>query len=315
MISAELAEKTPALLDLLAGALVVARPRLALVELTKIFLPTTSRAPGIHPSAVVDESANIHPSAHIGPWVCIEADVSVGENSILVSQITVQSKACIGSDCLLHPGTRIGPRVEIGDRVIIQSNACIGADGFSYATAQRSSAESVRSGEGLTASEKPPQQLRIESLGNVILEDDVEIGACTTIDLATLGETRIKRGTKIDNLVQIGHNNIIGEDSLVCAQVGIAGSCTIGDGVILAGQVGIADHLKIGDRSVLMAKTGVIQHIEAGSILFGYPSRPHKDALRAFANVSRLGEMKKELRALKKELADLKRASQANPDT
>jgi UDP-3-O-[3-hydroxymyristoyl] glucosamine N-acyltransferase len=200
---------------------------------------------------------------------------------------------------------RIGPRVRIGNRVILQSNACIGADGFSYTTQQESKADTVRAGKGIDDAIKTLPQLRIESLGTVILEDDVECGACTTIDLATLGNTIVKRGTKIDNLVQIGHNDTIGEDCLICSQVGIAGSTQVGDGSILAGQVGIADHLKIGEHSVLMAKTGVIQDVEPKSILFGYPSLPHRDALRAHAQVKRLGDMRRELRDLRKRVAEL----------
>ncbi|MEM7145784.1 MAG: UDP-3-O-(3-hydroxymyristoyl)glucosamine N-acyltransferase [Verrucomicrobiota bacterium] len=304
VIAKEVAEKCPALLDRLSGALLVERPRLALVELNRLFLPRPKRSQGIHPSAVVDESARVDPTARIGPHVCIAENVTIGPNCILSSNISVQHDAKIGADCLFHPGVRIGPRVQIGDRVIIQSNTCVGADGFSYVTEEENSAETVRAGRGIDGKEFSQKQLRIESLGTVILEDDVEVGAGTTIDLATLGATIVRRGTKIDNLVQIGHNNIIGEDCLVCAQVGIAGSCKIGDGVILAGQVGIADHLTIGERSVLMAKTGVIQDIEAGSILFGYPSLPHRKALRAHALIQKLGDMKREIRELRRRLDD-----------
>ncbi|MEM9280338.1 MAG: UDP-3-O-(3-hydroxymyristoyl)glucosamine N-acyltransferase [Verrucomicrobiota bacterium] len=305
VLAESVAEKCPALLDRLAGALLVRRPRLALVELNSIFLPDQEHKTGIHPSAVVHESATIDPTASIGPFVCIAKNVRIGPNSILTSQISIQQDASLGSDCLIHPGVRIGPRVQIGHRVIIQSNACIGSDGFSYVTPQENSAESVRDGRGLDGMEFSQPQLRIESLGNVVLEDDVDVGAGTTIDLATLGSTIVRRGTKIDNLVQIGHNNTIGEDCVICAQVGIAGSCKIGDGAILAGQVGIADHLTIGERSVLMAKTGVIKNIEADSILFGYPSMPHRDALRAHALIQKLGDMNREIRRLQKRVDEL----------
>jgi UDP-3-O-[3-hydroxymyristoyl] glucosamine N-acyltransferase len=305
VISEEIAEKSPALLDRLSGALLVQRPRLALAELNRIFLPIPPRLPGIHPTAIVDESAEIDPTAFIGPYVCIEAEVRIGANSVLTSQITVQRSAVIGADCLLHPGVRIGPRVRMGDRIIIQSNACIGVDGFSYATPEESAAEAVRAGRGLDEVENPPRHLRIESLGCVVLEDDVEIGAGTTVDLATLGETRVKKGTKIDNLVQIGHNNTVGENCLVCAQVGIGGSSQVGDNSILAGQAGIADHLTIGEHSILMAKTGVIQDVEPKSILFGYPSLPHRDAMRAHALIKRLGDMQRDLRKLRKQVAAL----------
>jgi UDP-3-O-[3-hydroxymyristoyl] glucosamine N-acyltransferase len=308
VLSEDLARKGHAILDRISGALLVDRPRLALVDLNRIFLPVPQRPPGIHATAVIHESATIDPSASIGPYVCIDANVHIGANTVLVSQITVQPDAAIGADCILHPGVRIGPRVCLGDRVIIQSNACIGSDGFSYATREESAPETVRAGKGLNTVSKPPRQHRIESLGTVILEDDVEVGAGTTIDLATLGKTLIKRGTKIDNLVQIGHNNTVGEHCLICSQVGIAGSSQVGDGAVLAGQVGIADHLKIGERSVLMAKAGVIQDVEPDSILFGYPSMPHRDALRAHAQIKRLGDMQRELRELRKELARLKAA-------
>ena len=305
VVSEEAADRLPALLERLKGVLVVERPRHALVFLNRIFAPPPFAEPGINASAFVHETAQVDPSASVGPNVTIAPHVRIGPNSRILSNATVREHAVIGANCLIHPGVRVGPRVRIGDRVIIKPNACIGSDGFSFASEETSQFEFARSGKGIDNSSPILKQERIDSNGTVVLEDDVEIGACSTIDLATLGECRIKKGTKIDNLVQIGHNNTIGEDCLICAQVGVAGSCKIGDGVVLAGQVGVGDHITIGDRSIMLGGAEVIRSVEPGQIYYGAPAQPHREAMRTQAHLRHLGEMRKEIRELKKTVASL----------
>jgi UDP-3-O-[3-hydroxymyristoyl] glucosamine N-acyltransferase len=300
VVSEEAADRLPALLDRLAGVLLVERPRFALVALNRIFAPPPYADPGINPSAFVHESAQIDPTASIGANVTVTPNVRIGPRSRILSNVTIRENAVVGADCLLHPGVRIGPRVRIGDRVIINPNACIGSDGFSFATEETSQLEFARTGKGINNSSDILIQERIDSNGTVVLEDDVEVGACTTVDLATLGECRIKRGTKIDNLVQIGHNNNIGENCLICAQVGIAGSCEIGDGVVLAGQVGVGDHLTIGDRSIMLGGADVTRSVDAACIYYGAPAQPYRDAMRTQVSLKHLGAMRKELRELRK---------------
>ncbi|MEM8955621.1 MAG: UDP-3-O-(3-hydroxymyristoyl)glucosamine N-acyltransferase [Verrucomicrobiota bacterium] len=300
VVSKEAAERLPALLERLEGVLVVERPRFALVTLNRIFAPPPYADPGIHPSAFVHESAEVDPSASIGPNVTIAPKVTIGPNTRVLSNVTIRESAQVGADCLLHPGVRIGPRVRIGNRVIIKPNACIGSDGFSFASEETSQFEFAKSGKGIDADSDILRQERIDSNGTVVLEDDVEVGASSTVDLATIGESRIKQGTKIDNLVQIGHNNSIGENCLICAQVGIAGSCKIGDGVVLAGQVGVADHITIGDRSIVLGGADVIRNVEPGSLQYGAPARPYKEALREHASLRHIAAMRKELRELRK---------------
>jgi UDP-3-O-[3-hydroxymyristoyl] glucosamine N-acyltransferase len=300
VVSEEAAERLPALLERLAGILVVKRPRFALVALTQIFSSPAYAEIGIHESAVVHESAQVDPSASIGPHVTIGPRVIIGSNTRVLANASIRENAVVGADCLLHPGVRIGPRVRLGDRVIIKPNACIGSDGFSFATEETSQFEFFRTGKGIDKTSEVLRQERIGSNGTVVIEDDVEIGACSTVDLATLGECRIKRGTKVDNLVHIAHNATIGEDCLICAQVGVAGSCKIGDGVVLAGQVGVGDHLTIGDRSIMLGGAEVTRSVEEAAIYYGAPAQPYRDAMRTHASLRRLGEMRKELRELRK---------------
>ena len=201
----------------------------------------------------------------------------IGAGTRLVSHVSVGAGVSIGENCLFHAGVCIGDAVQIGHRVILQPNAVIGADGFSYVTASVGSVESARSGGKVSA--QNTEILRINSAGTVVLEDDVEIGANSCVDRATLGETRIRRGTKLDNQVQIGHNITMGENCLVAAQVGIAGSTIIGDRVVMGGQAGVKDHITIGSDTIILPMTGVAGDVPERTLLVGFHGVPRKEFL------------------------------------
>ena len=262
-------------------------PYLAYTRALRLFHPEPSVPPGIHPTAVVDETAVVASDVWIGacsvigPRVKIESGVRIYPNATIYQDVT------IGEDSVIHSGTVIRERSEIGKRVIIHNNVVVGCDGFGY------------------AKDEERRWLKIPQTGRVLIEDDVEIGAGTTIDRASVGESRIGRGTKIDNLVQIGHSCTVAEDTLLCAQVGLAGSSHIGSRVILAGQAGVAGHLKIGDDVVITAKSATSHDIPAGKVISGIPAFDNKDWLRSTAAFRRLGEMQRTLRDLGKRLTAL----------
>ena len=247
----------------LAGVLHIDHPRYALAGLTRLFAQPPYVAPGIHALAVVDPSAAIGDGSAIGPFVQIGPGARIGPRARILGQASIGAGARIGADALIYPGVRIGERVEIGNGAILHNNASIGADGFSFAIPEP--------GEAPPPGQAPIQ--RIASLGTVVIGDDVEIGANTCIDRGTIEATRIGSGTKIDNLVMVGHNNRIGRSCLIAGRVGISGSCRIGDGVILAGGVGIADHVTIGDRAVVLAGAQVgSNRIAPGAVVIGMPA-------------------------------------------
>jgi UDP-3-O-[3-hydroxymyristoyl] glucosamine N-acyltransferase len=247
----------------LAGALHVEYPRYALGTLTRLFAERPHLPAGVHPTAVVDPTAEIIPPTAIGPFVQIGAGAYVGPGTTILGQVSIGAGARIGADALIYPGVRIGERVRIGHRVILHNNASIGADGFSFA---------IPDPGGRPPAGEPPIS-RIASLGTVVLGDDVEVGANTCIDRGTIEATTVGNGTKIDNLVMIGHNNKIGENCLIAGRVGISGSCRIGDRVILAGGVGIADHVVIGDGAVILAGSQVgSSRIAGGAVMLGIPA-------------------------------------------
>jgi UDP-3-O-[3-hydroxymyristoyl] glucosamine N-acyltransferase len=197
---------------------------------------------------------------------------------VILGHVTVGADVQIGCDGMIHPGVRIADGMKLGDRVIVHANAVIGADGFSFTQGERDEQPTAAAGA---------RPLRIHSLGTVTIEDDVEIGAGTTIDRATISATRIGRGTKIDNVVQIAHNVRIGEDCLICAKTGISGSVTVGDRVQIAGGVGIADHVKIGSDAVIAAGSGVASNVSAGTFVSGYPAMKHERTLEALVYLGR----------------------------
>lgn len=290
--------------DLFEGYLVVERPRLALATLLQIFEKPVSYQQGIHPTAVIDSTATVHPTASIGALAYIGKNAQVGAETIIMPQVTIGAGAHIGKKTLLHPGVRIGERVVVGNQVIIHHNASIGSDGFSYVTPEPGSVESAKaSGGKVTGTNR--DIYKINSIGTVILEDNVEIGACTTIDRSNLGATLIKKGTKIDNLVMIGHNNQVGENCLIVSQVGIAGSCEIGNGVVIAGQAGLADHLKVKDDAIIMAKAGVMRDVAEKEVVLGSPAMPRREAMQNMLYIGKLKDMAKDLKSLKKRLAEM----------
>lgn len=260
--------------------------RVAFAKVLPLFFPEPTFAPGLHPTAVVAPTACIDPTAHVGPYCVIGDAVRIGPRSVLEASVHVGAAAQIGEDARLYPRVTLYPRSQLGHRVTIHAGTVVGSDGYGY----------VLDGG---AHRKIPQ------VGNVIIQDDVEIGANVTIDRGALGSTVIGKGTKIDNLVQIGHNVVLGEHCLVVAQVGIAGSTRLGSYVTLAGQVGIAGHLKIGDRAIVAAQSGLMNDIPAGEKWLGSPARPDRAMKRQLIALERLPELVKRVAELERRLAAL----------
>ena len=259
-------------------------PYLGFALAMRLFHPDHHRpAAAIEPSAVIAQSARLGKNNYIGHHVTIGDGVNIGDNCIIHPGVSIGAGTTIGDDCIIYPNAVIMHDVSIGNRVAVYAGAIIGSDGFGYA----------KSGDGF---------VKIPQAGTVVIEDDAEIGAGTTIDRATLGETRIGTGAILDNLVQVAHNCHIGAGSILCAQVGLAGTSNIGKNVILAGQVGIAGHLTIGDNSFVEAQSGVPGDLPAGSIVFGYPAREVKLARRIEAIINRLPDYIQRLRGLEKKV-------------
>jgi UDP-3-O-[3-hydroxymyristoyl] glucosamine N-acyltransferase len=264
----------------------VDRPQQALIALLGLFHPEPSDEPGVHPTACVAHEARIDPSASVGPLAVVEAEAVVGPRTHIGALSFVGRRAVLGEDVRLYPRVVVREGVRIGNRVVVHSGAVLGADGFGYAFDGRA-------------------HVKIPQVGGLRIDDDVEVGANTAIDRATLGETIVRRGTKIDNLVQIGHNCDVGEDVILVSQVGIAGSSRIGNRAMLAGQVGVADHVTIGAGAILTAKSGVPSDVPAGEVWSGIPSRPTSEQKRIWAGESQLPELIRRVRALEKRLREL----------
>jgi UDP-3-O-[3-hydroxymyristoyl] glucosamine N-acyltransferase len=264
-------------------------PYLAYTRALRLFHPESSIAPSIHSTAIIDPTAQIEEGVSIGPCVVIGPRSRISTGSRIYPNVTIYEDVTIGKDSVVHAGTVIRERSQIGDRVVIHNNVVVGCDGFGY------------------AKDEERHWLKIPQTGRVVIEDDVEIGAGTTIDRASVGESRIGRGTKIDNLVQIGHSCTVGEDTLLCAQVGLAGSSHIGNRVVLAGQAGVAGHLKIGDDVVLTAKSATSHDVPDGKVISGIPAFDNKDWLRSTAAFRRLGEMQRTIRELERKISELEK--------
>lgn len=265
--------------------LVVKDAYLAYARAAALLHPVAAEPPGIHPTAVVHPTARIDPSAHIGPLVFVGRDAVIGARATLHPHAMVYAGASVGDDSTLHGGVAVREGCRIGSRVVIHNNAVIGADGFGF------------------AKDEAGKYVKIPQVGIVEVEDDVEIGALSAVDRASMGVTRIRRGTKLDNLVQIGHSVDIGEDGVLCAQVGIAGSTKVGDRVILAGQVGVADHVTLGDDVVASAQSGLHGAVPTGSRVAGTPAVEGRAWLRVSAGLKQLPELIKRVRDLEVQLA------------
>ncbi|HNQ14268.1 MAG TPA: UDP-3-O-(3-hydroxymyristoyl)glucosamine N-acyltransferase, partial [Pyrinomonadaceae bacterium] len=264
-----------------------ADPYLAYTRALRAFYPGTAVRAGVHPGAVVHESAIVADSAEIMANAVVGANCRVGERVRIHPNVTVYDGAEIGADSELHSGVAVRENCVVGERCVIHNNTTVGSDGFGY------------------AKDEEKRWLKIPQIGRVVIEDDVEIGANSAIDCASVGETRIRRGAKIDNLVQIGHSCTVDEDALICSQTGLAGSSVIGKRVILAGQVGIAGHLKVGDDAVLTAKSATSHDVEPGKVISGVPGFDNRDWLRSTAAFRRLGDIARAVRELEKKIAKL----------
>ncbi|MCU0800519.1 MAG: UDP-3-O-(3-hydroxymyristoyl)glucosamine N-acyltransferase [Rhodobacteraceae bacterium] len=275
----------------LAAAIFAPRGRLAMAGLSRIMDAGPQIAPGLHPTAVVDASARIAAGAAIGPFVVIEASVVIGANARIAAHVSIASGARIGDDALILQGARIGARVKIGDGFICQPGAVIGSDGFSFVTPEKSGVEEIRETLGQRDGITQQSWTRIHSLGAVTIGNNVEIGANSCIDRGTVRDTVIGDGTKLDNLVHIGHNVQVGRDCLLCGQVGIAGSARIGDRVVLGGQCGVNDNIFVGDDVIAGGSTKIFTNAPAGRVLLGYPAvkmETHVEMQKALRRLPRL---------------------------
>lgn len=275
--------------------IVVKNPYLAFAKLLTLFAVKPEPVRGIMPGATVDPSAEIGEGVTIYPGCYVGERSVIGKRTVLHPNTVVYRDVQIGENCLIHAGSLIREGSILGDRVILQPGAVVGSDGFGFAPDGRA-------------------YYKIPQIGRVVLEDDVEIGSCTCIDRAALEVTRIKRGTKVDNLVQIAHNVVVGEDTVIAGQAGIAGSAVIGDHCTLGGRVAVAGHISVGDEVTFGGGSNVAGNVDSNQILSGYPLLPHKEWLRVLMSMAKLPEMRKEILRLQKELELLKSQSMSEEE-
>ena len=266
-------------------ALKVSNPYEAFGRILVLFDPRNPDdiADGIHPTAVVGENVELCKNVSLGAHVVIGDNVKVGAGTRIGSGTVIMSGSQIGEECLIYPNVTVMDGTLIGNRVFLHSSVVLGSDGFGFAPVNG-------------------KYSKIPQIGNVIIEDDVEIGAGTTVDRAVMGSTRIKRGTKIDNLVQVAHNNIIGEDTVIAAQAGFSGSLRVGNGCRIGGQAGFVGHIEIGDGASVGAQAGVTGNVKEGTVVSGYPARPHHESMRSLAALRKLPELMKRVAALENAL-------------
>ena len=277
-------------------AINVENPYLAFLKVVTLFdkSPIERYPRKIHSTAVISESASIGADVSIGAYAVIGENVVIGDRSTILPLTSIEEDVKIGEDCLIYPHVTLRERCEIGNRVIIHSGTVIGSDGFGYA-------------------KQGSEHHKIPQIGIVRVEDDVEVGANTTVDRATTGVTFIGSGTKVDNLVQIAHNVVVGENSVLAAQVGISGSTELGKSVVLAGQAGLAGHIKIGEGARVGAQGGVTKSIPAGTTVSGYPAREHSFARKIYAASTRLPDLLKDFRDLQKRVETLEKGLGIDP--
>ncbi len=270
------------------AALRTPNPYLAFAHAIELFYQPPRYEPGIHPTAIVANSALIGKSAHIGPYCFIDENAQIGRNAVLHSFVTIYRGAQIGDDFFAHAHAVVREFCRIGHRVILQNGAVIGGDGLGF------------------AKQKDGTWYKMQQSGPAVLEDDVEVQSNACVDRATVGETRIGRGTKLDDLVLVGHASQVGANTMLCGQVGLAGSTKVGSGCILAGQVGTAGHLSIGDGTVITAQSGIPNDVPPRSLYSGYPAVDNRQWLKTVASLNRLPELQKRVRDLEAEIEKLK---------
>jgi UDP-3-O-[3-hydroxymyristoyl] glucosamine N-acyltransferase len=256
-------------------------PYLTFARALELFHPRLEYAPGVHPTAVVHASARIGANAHVGPYVVIDENVEIGKNAVLLAHVVIYRGVKVGHNFFAHAHSVVRENCRIGNNVLLQNGVVIGADGFGFA----------KTAEG--------RWHKIPQPAPVVIEDDVEVQANSCIDRASVGETRIGRGVKVDNLVQVGHGSHVGEDVLLCAQVGLAGSTEIGNKAILTGQVGVVGHCKVGEGAIVTPQSGVAHDIAAGALVSGAPAVDHKLWLKYSAILPRLPDIVRAVRAAK----------------
>lgn len=263
-------------------------PTSILSKIVQFAMPDLISHPkGVHPTAVISKKASIGKDVSVGAYVVIEEGANIGDNTILYPFCYIGRNTKIGSDCLFYPNVIVRERITIENRVIIHASSVIGSDGFGYIT------------------QKDKTHVKVPQIGTVIIEDDVEIGSCTTIDRARFHKTVIGKGSKIDNLVQIAHNVIIGPNCLIAAQTGISGSSELGRNCVLGGQVGIADHLKMGDHVMIGAQSGVTKSFPSDTTLFWYPAKPVEKIRDIIASVGLLPKLFERVRSLEAKIKEL----------
>lgn len=270
------------------AALRTANPYLAFAHAIELFYQPPRYAPAIHPTAIIAKTARLGEGAHVGPYCFVDQDVEIGRNAVLHSSVTIYRGAKIGDDFFAHAHAVVREFCRIGHRVILQNGAIIGGDGFGF------------------AKQKDGSWYKMQQPGPAVIEDDVEVQANACVDRATVGETRIGRGAKLDDLVLVGHASRVGANTLLCGQVGLAGSTRIGSNCILAGQVGTAGHLTVGDGSVLTAQSGVPNDVPPNSLYSGYPAVENREWLKTVAALNRLPDLQRRVRELESELERLK---------
>ena len=290
----------------LKAAIFAPRGRLAMAGLSRILDAGPDIAPGVHPMSVIHPSAILGENAAIGPFVTIGAGARIGANARIASHVSIEAGAVIGSGAMILQGARIGARVLIGDRFICQPGAVIGADGFSFVTPEKSGVEQIRETLGQRDAITAQSWIRIHSLGAVTLGDDVEIGANCAIDRGTIRNTSIGSGTKLDNLVHVGHNVQVGTDCLLCGQVGIAGSARIGNRVVMGGQCGVNDNIFIGDDVICGGATKVFTNVPSGRVMLGYPAVKMETHVEMQKALRRLPRLAARVAALEKQRDDTK---------
>jgi UDP-3-O-[3-hydroxymyristoyl] glucosamine N-acyltransferase len=294
----KLAEASPAAVilasiqthSLIKPVIQVAHPFKAFIKLLQYFYPSPAITPGVHPTAVLGEGVQLGQNVFIGPYVVIEAGSVIADDCVLKSHIHVGSNVHLGVNTTIHSHVTIYDNCQIGSRVIIHASTVIGSDGFGYTYMDG-------------------QHVKIPHVGRVIIEDDVEIGANTAVDRATMGATVIGQGTKIDNLVQVAHSVKLGKNNILCGFTGIAGSTTSGNNVIFAANVGVSDHVRIDDNVVLGARTGVPpnKHLKSGTVYLGSPARPKDLAIKHELSVNRIPLIRKNIKSLTEQMAILQK--------